>query len=83
MKAADFVVRQVTDIAGAVEIEQVQKLAWGMPDLEVIPSRFMHALEHNGACLLGAYHGDKMVGFSFGLLGFSATIGPEGRSRPR
>lgn len=77
MKATDFVIRQVTDIEGAVEIEQVQKLAWGMPDLEVIPSRFMHALEHNGACLLGAYHGDKMVGFSFGLLGFSATIGPE------
>jgi predicted GNAT superfamily acetyltransferase len=76
MKANDFVIRQVTDIDGAVQIETVQKLAWGMPDIEVIPSRFMHALEHNGACLLGAYVGDRIVGFSFGLLGFTSTISP-------
>lgn len=74
MKAADFVIRQVTSIEGAVQIENVQKLAWGMTDMEVIPSRFMHALEHNGACLLGAYVGEQVVGFSFGLLGFSTTI---------
>lgn len=40
-----------------------------MDDLEVIPSRFMHALQHNGASLLGAYDGDRMIGFVFGLLG--------------
>ncbi len=76
MKANDIVIRQVRDIDGAVQIETVQKLAWGISDLEVIPNRFMHALDHNGACLFGAYVGDRIVGFSFGLIGFSSTIGP-------
>ena len=76
MKAEDFVIRPIKDIEGAVQVETVQKLAWGMPDVEVIPSRFLHALEHNGACLLGAYVGERIVGFSYGLVGFSATIGP-------
>lgn len=77
MSSTDFVIRQVTSIEDAVQIEEVQQLAWGMPDIEVIPSRFMHALEHNGALLLGAYVGERVVGFSFGLIGLSATIGPE------
>ncbi len=74
MSRTGFVIRQVSSIEDAVQIEKVQKLAWGMPDIEVIPSRFMHALEHNGALLLGAYDGDRVVGFAFGLIGLSTTI---------
>jgi predicted GNAT superfamily acetyltransferase len=59
------------------QIETVQLLAWGMPDIEVIPCRFMHAVEHNGACLLAAYEGHKVIGFAFGLLGLSAVINPK------
>jgi predicted GNAT superfamily acetyltransferase len=77
MSDIGFVIRQVSSIEDTVQIEEVQKLAWGMPDMEVIPSRFMHALEHNGALLLGAYAGERIVGFSFGLLGLTAVIGPE------
>lgn len=76
MKNSDFVIREVSSNEDTVQIEEVQRLAWGMPDIEVIPSRFMHALEHNGACLLGAYVEDKIVGFSFGLIGLTATISP-------
>lgn len=76
MKTNDFVIRQVSTNEDTVQIEEVQRLAWGMPDIEIIPSRFMHAMEHNGACLLGAYVGDKVVGFSFGLIGLAATISP-------
>jgi predicted GNAT superfamily acetyltransferase len=77
MSSTDFLIRQVSSIEDAVQIEQVQLLAWGMPDIEVIPSRFMHALEHNGALLLGAYVGERVVGFSFGLIGLTSIIGPE------
>ncbi|MFZ0545476.1 MAG: hypothetical protein WAM60_08560 [Candidatus Promineifilaceae bacterium] len=76
METAAIIIHQVSSTEDAVQIEEVQRLAWGMPDIEVIPSRFMHALEHNGACLLAAYVGDKIVGFSFGLIGLAASISP-------
>ena len=62
-------IRPVLDIDDAHQIEDVQRLTWQMEDLEILPGRFLHALKHNGACLLGAYDGDKVVGFVFGLLG--------------
>lgn len=50
------------------KIEALQRRIWGMSDLEIIPARFMHALVHNGACLLGAYDGPELVGFNFGVI---------------
>ena len=70
-------IRPATNMDDIRQIETVQLLAWGMPDIEVIPCRFMHAVEHNGACLLAAYDGSKVVGFAFGLLGLSAVINPK------
>jgi predicted GNAT superfamily acetyltransferase len=39
-----------------------------MDDIEIVPGRFMHSLQHNGACLLGAFDGERVVGFVFGAL---------------
>ena len=62
-------IRPVTDTDDAKQIEDVQRITWGMADSELLPGRFLHALQHNGACLYGAFDGDKVVGFVFGLLG--------------
>jgi predicted GNAT superfamily acetyltransferase len=62
-------IRPVDTLSDIRQIETIQLETWGMDDLEVIPARFMHALQHNGASLLGAYDGERMVGFVFGLLG--------------
>jgi predicted GNAT superfamily acetyltransferase len=64
-----IVIKPVTGLADIEQLEQIQRETWGMSDLEMIPARFMHSMQFNGACLLGAYDGDKMVGFVFGLLG--------------
>jgi predicted GNAT superfamily acetyltransferase len=50
-------------------LEEIQRAVWGMGEIELIPGRFMHALQHNGAALLGAYDGDKLVGFVLGVIG--------------
>jgi chorismate synthase len=50
-------------------LEQIQAAVWGMSEIELIPGRFMHALQHNGAALLGAYDSDKLVGFVLGVIG--------------
>ncbi len=63
---------EIRDISGLDEVDQinnVQKEIWGMDDLEMIPGRFMHAMQFNGACLIGAFEDDKLVGFVFGILG--------------
>jgi predicted GNAT superfamily acetyltransferase len=62
-------IRPVDTLSDIRQIETIQLETWGMDDLEVIPARFMHALQHNGASLLGAYDGQRIVGFVFGVLG--------------
>jgi predicted GNAT superfamily acetyltransferase len=49
-------------------IEIVQESTWGMSAREIIPGRLMHALQHNGAALLGAYDGKRLVGFVLGVI---------------
>lgn len=62
-------IRPITDVNDARKLEDVQRITWNMSETEVLPGRFLHALHYNGACLLGAYDGPKLVGFVFGLLG--------------
>ncbi len=66
---ATIEIRPVTDVADTKQIEEVQRVTWGMTDSEILPGRFLHALQANGACLLGAYDGDELIGFVFGVLG--------------
>jgi predicted GNAT superfamily acetyltransferase len=59
----------VTEVSDAKQLEDVQRQTWHMDEHEILPGRFLHALQHNGACLLAAYDGQKIAGFVFGLLG--------------
>jgi predicted GNAT superfamily acetyltransferase len=47
---------------------EVQRSAWGMPDLEVIPTRILIAISRNSGIVLGAFDGDRLIGYSFGFL---------------
>ncbi len=40
-----------------------------MSDRDIIPAHALHAMQHSGAVLLGAFDGDRVVGFTFGILG--------------
>lgn len=62
-------IRPLIEMSEVENVETIQKTAWGMSDLEVMPSRLMNALRYNGAALLGAYDGDRCVGFVLGALG--------------
>lgn len=69
LKMASIEIRPVTELDEAHQLEEIQRETWQMSDLEMIPGRFMHVMQFNGACLLGAYDRDRVVGFVFGLLG--------------
>ena len=52
---------------------QIHMAAWGVDAAETIPPLSMHAFQHNGGILLGAYDGQQLVGYSLGTLGAIET----------
>ena len=68
MPPAEIEIRPVSSLDEFKQIEEVQRITWNMGDLEILPSRFLHAMQFNGACLLAAADGDRVVGFVFGAL---------------
>ena len=50
-------------------IEEIQKSAWGMKDIEVVPYRIIIAIHEAGGCVFIAYVNNEPVGF---VLGFPA-----------
>ena len=49
--------------------EQVQRQVWPGSELDVVPLHMLTTVAHNGGLVLGAFHGDRMVGFLLGFLG--------------
>jgi predicted GNAT superfamily acetyltransferase len=49
-------------------IEDIQLTIWGKDEREMLPAHLCHALQHNGAALIGAFDGSKLVGFSLAAL---------------
>ncbi len=72
----DIVVRPLTTPAEMIAVEELQKITWNIGDLEVTPVHVLHAIQHNGGMLYGAFDGDKMVGFVLGIIG---TVPGDGR----
>ena len=51
------------------QTRQIHMATWGIDASDTIPPRTMHALQHNGGILLGAYSSDRLVGYILGTLG--------------
>ena len=57
-------------------VEELQRLVWSAPDIEVVPKDILLAIVHNGGLAIGAFVGTELVGASFGFPGFYQT--PDG-----
>ena len=57
-------------------VEDLQRLVWTAPDIEIVPKDLLLAVVHNGGLAIGAFVGDNLVGVSFGFPGFYTT--PDG-----
>ncbi len=49
--------------------EELQRKVWSGPDLEVVPMHVLTTVAHNGGVVIGAWDGERLVGFVFGFLG--------------
>jgi len=62
-------VRPLTELSEFRNAVQLQKEIWGFEDIDVLPLRFFVVASKIGGHILGAYHGDRMMGFSLAIPG--------------
>ena len=74
---ADFSIRSLKTIDEFHAAEDLQRVAWGSDELDIVPLHLLLTAAKNGGVVLGAFAQDQLVGFVFGFLGTSDRYGPE------
>src|ERR1700682_2439692 len=69
-----IIIRDITAISEMREVEALQKQVWGIDDLEVFPALALMPMIEGGAVLIGAFDGERMVGFVFGFPGHEPPL---------
>lgn len=64
----EVIIRALETIEEVAAAED-QRVTWDMADLEIIPAHALHAMQHSGAALLGAFDDGRLVAFTFAILG--------------
>jgi predicted GNAT superfamily acetyltransferase len=67
-----FIIREAKGEADYHAVEEIQRIAWGFSDLDIVPAATLTATEHAGGMTLGAFEGDKMIGFAYGFPAFES-----------
>lgn len=71
-------IRRVRTVAEYAACEESQIEAWRMADArEVVPLHMLVAAQDSGGLVLGAFDGDEMVGFVFGIAALSDSGRPQ------
>ena len=72
----DIIIRDLTTYEEFVQVQKVQQACWGFSGGEGLYPPVLLTASQNGGTVLGAFDGDKMVGYLFGFLGLHENRGP-------
>ena len=72
----DIVIRDLTTYAEFLQVREVQRACWGFGGDEGLYPPILLTASQNGGVVLGAFDGDKLVGYLFGFLGLHENRGP-------
>jgi predicted GNAT superfamily acetyltransferase len=72
----EWIIRVLETPGEMTAVEDLQRLVWKAPDIEIVPKDLLLAAIHNGGLVIGAFVEDTLVGVSFGFPGFYTT--PDG-----
>ena len=61
-------------------VEELQRAVWPGSETDIVPMHMMITVVHNGGLVLGAFEGEKIIGFVYGFPGLEET--PDG-PRPK
>lgn len=60
------------------QVEDLQRLVWPGPEIELLPAHLLLTVAHNGGLVLGAFDAEKMVGLLVGFPGlYTLPDGPQ------
>ncbi len=65
-------IHPLMDIEDIYQAEQLQRQVWSGSETDIVPAHIMHAIAQNGGVVLGAFDGEKIVGYVLGFLGTDA-----------
>jgi predicted GNAT superfamily acetyltransferase len=54
-------------------VEELQRVVWPGSETEILPAHFLLASVHAGGLLLGAFIGERLVGFAYSFLGLDSA----------
>src|ERR1043165_1831813 len=63
-------IQPIESISQMKALEKLQQEVWGWSDLDTTPLMDFIILKELGGTLLGAFEGERLVGFAFGFVGF-------------
>jgi predicted GNAT superfamily acetyltransferase len=64
-----IVIRDLESFDDLCQVKAVEKEVWGMADDDSLPMTLAIACKAAGSIFVGAFDGDKLVGFAFGIFG--------------
>jgi predicted GNAT superfamily acetyltransferase len=67
-----IILRDISSLAEIREVEELQKEVWGMTDRDIVPLTQLIAAREVGGSLIGAFDGNRLVGFVYGFPGFES-----------
>lgn len=67
----DIDIRVIRDLDDYVKTQEIQEVVWGFSDRDKVPPRLFTVATMIGGLALGAFRGERMVGFSLGMPGKS------------
>jgi predicted GNAT superfamily acetyltransferase len=62
-------IRPLETMEDMIQAETLQSKVWPGSETDIIPAHLSFTIAHNGGVILGAFHGDRLVGFVIGFLG--------------
>ena len=63
-------IQEIHSIPQMKELEKLQQHVWGWNDLDTTPLMDFVILKELGGTLIGAFDGERLVGFAFGFVGY-------------
>jgi predicted GNAT superfamily acetyltransferase len=72
-------IRPLSSLSDYAQAEDVQRAVWAGAETQIVPGELMSVIAASGGALIGAFDGDRLVGFVFSFLG---TDGDAESQRP-
>jgi predicted GNAT superfamily acetyltransferase len=72
--SGDIVIRKCERLEEFQRCVELQREIWGEADLEVEPATMFVVAAHTGGEVLGAFDGDRMIGYTMAVAGLRGTV---------